>query len=207
MKNFFQSSYIDWSIIAIIIPIMIAGLLTMSSFSVSGGDNLVIRQLIWIVVSMSAIFAFSRMDVRFLKRTDILVGAFFFVVLLLGSLFLVGTTVNGSQSWFSLGGFSFQPSDLAKLILILLLAKYFSRRHIEIANMKHLLISGFYAFTFFFLIFLQPDFGSALVIFLIWFGMILVSGISRKHLLILTSILVVVMMSLWFFFFVSYQKV
>ena len=206
MKNFFQSSYIDWSIIAIIIPIMIAGLLTMSSFSVSGGDNLVIRQLIWIVVSMSAIFAFSRMDVRFLKRTDILVGAFFFVVLLLGSLFLVGTTVNGSQSWFSLGGFSFQPSDLAKLILILLLAKYFSRRHIEIANMKHLLISGFYAFTFFFLIFLQPDFGSALVIFLIWFGMILVSGISRIHLLILTSILVVVMMSLWFFVFDTYQK-
>jgi len=146
------------------------------------------------------------MDMRFLKRTDVLVGAYFLAVLLLASLFVVGTSINGSQSWFSFGSFSFQPSDFAKLTLILLLAKYFSRRHIEIANMKHLLISGFYALTFFFLVFLQPDFGSALVIFLIWFGMILISGISKKHLIILVGLLLCVALSLWFFVFKTYQK-
>ncbi len=206
MKRFFQTSYIDWSIIAIILPIMGAGILTMASFQTGGGSSLVGRQLVWIAISLGAIVLFSRMDMRFLKRTDVLVGAYFLAVLLLASLFVVGTSINGSQSWFSFGSFSFQPSDFAKLTLILLLAKYFSRRHIEIANMKHLLISGFYALTFFFLVFLQPDFGSALVIFLIWFGMILISGISKKHLIILVGLLLCVALSLWFFVFKTYQK-
>jgi rod shape determining protein RodA len=64
------------------------------------------------------------------------------------------------------------------------LAKYFSRRHVAIKNIRHVVVSGLYALILFLLVLVQPDFGSALIIFMIWFGMIMVSGISKKHLLL-----------------------
>jgi rod shape determining protein RodA len=87
-----------------------------------------------------------------------------------------------------------------------MLAKYFSRRHIEIGNFKHILISGIYAFIPFLLVFLQPDFGSAIIIFCIWFGMTLVSGISKKHLLIVMGVMAISFVFLWGFVFKQYQK-
>ena len=93
-----------------------------------------------------------------------------------------------------------------KLVLILLLAKYFSRRHVEIKNIKHLFVSGLYALIPFVLILLQPDFGSAIIVFLIWFGMVLVSGISKKHLLLVFVGGALIFVLLWSFAFAPYQK-
>ncbi|KKP87953.1 MAG: Rod shape-determining protein [Candidatus Nomurabacteria bacterium GW2011_GWA2_35_80] len=108
--------------------------------------------------------------------------------------------------WFSFGVFSFQPADVMKLVLILILSKYFSRRHVEIRNIKHIFISGFYAFVPFVLVLIQPDFGSAIVIFLIWFGMVLVSGISKTHLFFVLLAGAIIFASLWVFAFAPYQK-
>jgi rod shape determining protein RodA len=121
-------------------------------------------------------------------------------------LFVLGKVTNGAQSWFDFGGFSFQPVDMVKLVLVLVLAKYFSRRHVEIAHIRHILISGFYAFILFMLVLLQPDFGSAIVIFMIWFGMVMVSGISKKHLLAVFCVGLVSGILLWSFVFQDYQK-
>ena len=126
-------------------------------------------------------------------------------IFLLIFLFLT-SSVRGAQSWFDLGFFPFQPADLIKLVLILLLAKYFSKRHIEIANIRHILVSGFYALVFFILILLQPDFGSAIIIFLIWLGMVLVSGISKKHLLAVFLIGLLSFVGLWFYVFKPHQQ-
>jgi rod shape determining protein RodA len=119
---------------------------------------------------------------------------------------MFGHTAGGAQSWFSLGGFSFQPSDMMKLVVILMLAKYFSRRHIEIGNFKHIFISGLYALIPFILVFFQPDLGSAIIIFFIWFGMTLVSGISKRHLLIVMGGMIIAFVFLWSFVFHPYQK-
>jgi len=113
---------------------------------------------------------------------------------------------HGSRSWFNFGLFSFQPVDMVKLVLILILAKYFSRRHVEIADIKHIFISGFYAFIPLLLVLLQPDFGSAMIIGLIWLGMVLVSGISKTHLLLVFISGALIFTSLWFFVFAPYQK-
>ncbi|MEQ1561466.1 MAG: FtsW/RodA/SpoVE family cell cycle protein, partial [Nitrospira sp.] len=106
----------------------------------------------------------------------------------------------------NLGAFSFQPIDVIKIVIILLLAKYFSRRHIEIANIRHILVSGFYVFVIFTLVLLQPDFGSAIIIFFLWLGMVLVSGISKKHLLAVFLVGLVSFGVLWLFVFQPYQK-
>jgi rod shape determining protein RodA len=105
-----------------------------------------------------------------------------------------------------LGPFALQPAEFVKLGLIIVLAKYFSRRHIEIANFRHIATSGAYAAVLFFLVALQPDFGSAIIVGLIWLGMVLVSGISRVHLFGVIIGAVVVFAGLWFFGFEEYQK-
>jgi len=187
-----------------IIPVLCAGLVTMKSFT---GETLFFyRQLIWIGISFIFLLSFSFIDFRFLKRTEVLVTLFIIFSGLLLLLFLFGHTAGGAQSWFSLGGFSFQPSDMIKLVVILMLAKYFSRRHIEIGNFKHIFISGIYAFIPFLLVFLEPDLGSAIIIFFIWFGMTLVSGISKRHLLVVVGVMVVAFVILWSFVFQPYQK-
>jgi len=195
---------VDWLLIAFIIPVLGAGLVTMESFT--GESTLFNHQLLWIGISFAIFFFLSFIDFRFLKRTDILVTLFAIFSGLLLLLFVFGHTSNGAKSWFSLGGFSFQPSDIMKLVVILMLAKYFSRRHVEIDNFKHIIISGVYALIPFLLVLLQPDFGSAIIIFCIWFGMTLVSGISKRHLLVVVSIMVVSFFVLWGFVFQQYQK-
>ena len=172
---------IDWILFFSAIFITVAGLVTMGSFGTA--DNHFSRQIVWIFISVIIFFIASFFDYRFLKRTGVVITAYVVSLILLIALFVLGNVSKGAQSWFSVGGVSFQPADFIKLIIIILLAKYFSKRHIEIANIRHIFVSGFYVFLVFVLVFLQPDFGSALIIFLIWFGLILLSGISKKHLL------------------------
>jgi len=195
---------IDWLLVLFIVPVLGAGLMTMKSFT--GESSFFNHQLIWIGISFLFLFIFSSIDFRFLKRTDVLVALFTFFSILLLFLFFFGHTTKGAQSWFSFGGFSFQPSDMMKLVVILMLSKYFSRRHIEIGNFKHIIISGVYALIPFLLVFFQPDFGSAIIIFFIWFGMTLVSGISKRHLLVVVGIMAMTFLVLWNFSFESYQK-
>jgi rod shape determining protein RodA len=198
------SSSIDWLLVLFMLPVLGAGLVTMKSFTTE--TSYFSHQLVWIVISFVFLFVFSFVDFRFLKRTDVLVTLFSIFSGLLLLLFIFGHIAKGAQSWFSIGGFSFQPSDMMKLVVILMLAKYFSRRHIEIGNFKHILVSGLYAFIPFLLVFLQPDFGSAIIIFCIWFGMTLVSGISKKHLLIVVGVMAISFVILWGFLFKPYQK-
>jgi rod shape determining protein RodA len=93
-----------------------------------------------------------------------------------------------------------------KLVVILMLAKYFSRRHVEINNFKHIFISGIYALIPFLLVFFQPDFGSAIIIFFIWIGMTLVSGISKRHFLMVLGSGFIIFFILWGFVFKPYQQ-
>src|SRR3989344_427580 len=203
--SFLSASSVDWILFFALVPLVGAGLLTMDSFV--GADNYFFsRQLIWIALAVALFFVFSVFDWRFLKRSDILVSLFAFSVGFLLLLFIVGYVAKGAQSWFRFGAFSLQPSDPVKIIVILILAKYFSRRHIEIAHIRHILVSGFYAFVPFVLVFFQPDLGTALSIFLIWLGMIVVAGVSKKHLLTIFLVVAASFVFLWFFAFEDYQK-
>jgi len=198
---------IDWLLVLFIVPIVLGGLFTMKSFILQEGViNFFDKQIIWIILSFIVFFVFAFIDFRFLRRTDVLVTLFLIFCTLLIVLLFIGNIIKGSQSWFSFGVFSFQPGDVMKLVLVLILSKYFSRRHVEIRNIKHIFISGFYAFVPFILILLQPDFGSAMVIFLIWFGMVLVSGISKTHLFFVFLSGALIFISLWTFAFAPYQK-
>ena len=204
IKNGRRGSNIDWWLFGAIIPILAAGLATMHSFT--GDNSFTSHQIIAIVVSVAVFFGISFVDVRFLRSTWISVLLFTLSTALLIILFVLGKASHGAQSWFSFGSFSIQPSDLAKIALIIILAKYFSRRHIEIANIRHIIVSGIYTFIFFILVAVHPDLGSASIIFCLWLGMVMVSGISKKHLFAMIGVGALAFIMLWSFGFKEYQK-
>ena len=221
---------IDWILFLAVLPIIASGLVTMYSFekesparcavpepaAVETSEGTVCvrevpapantyfsKQLIWLLFSFAVFFAGSFIDWRFLRRSDVLFGLFLVGCMLLLLLFLLGTT-RGIHGWLNFGIFSVQPVEPVKLILILVLAKYFSRRHIEIAHIRHILVSGVYAFILFALVLLQPDLGGALVIACIWFGMVMLD--FKKHLLTVLLIGAISGLFLWSYVFKDYQK-
>jgi len=164
------------------------------------------RQIIWLVLGVIVTVAASMIDYRFLRRTWPIIILFGLTVAALSLIFLFGDVVKGAQSRFYFAGFAIQPADPAKLVLIAILAKYFARRHVEIANVRHVLVSGAYTLALFVLVLLQPDFGSAIIVALIWFGMTLVAGISRRHIIAVLLIGVVAAGGLWAYVLEDYQK-
>ncbi len=195
---------IDWILVASIVPMLLGGMATMTSFSSS--EHFFGKQLLWVGVGLLLAFIIARSDMRFFRDSRYVVLIYGISLGFLVLVLLVGKTVKGSQSWFDLGGFSFQPTDIVKLAVIAVLAKYFSRRHIEIARIKHLLISVVYVLVPIGLILLQPDFGSAMVIAALWLGMALISGISKKHIFFVLGVGIVAFLVAWLALFKPYQK-
>ncbi len=197
-------AHIDWVLFAAVLTISSLGLVTMHSFS--GSNTFFDKQVIWIALSIVVFFTASLPEYRFLSRTQVLVVLYVAAFALLALVLVFGSLVKGAQNRFDLGFFFAQPSDPAKFILIAILAKYFARRHIEIKHIRHILLSGAYAFALFAIVFFQPDFGSSIIIFSIWLGMVLVGGISWKHLAALLIAGVLAGGLLWQYGLQDYQK-
>lgn len=196
--------HVDWILFFAALSISLLGLATMHSFS--SENSFFEKQIIWISVAVGIFLVSSLFDYSFLKRTQVVVGLYTIVLVLLSLVFAFGAIVKGGQNRFDLGFFAVQPAEPAKLILVALLAKYFARRHIEIANYKHILISGIYAFAVFAMVALQPDFGSAITIGVIWLGAVLVGGISWKHLAVLFCTAAILFTGAWHYGLHPYQK-
>jgi rod shape determining protein RodA len=180
------------------------GLVTMYSHV---GENVYFnRQLIWIGFSTFLFFLALIPDYRFLRTGNTTFYFYLAIILMLIGVAFLGEDVMGARQRFDLGFFSLQVSDPAKLVLIALLAKYFAKRHELIGDFKHVIVSGLYTLGIFGLVFLQPDFGSAMIIFAIWFGMVLVAGIKFRHVAVVFTLGVVAFSLLWQFAFYDYQK-
>jgi rod shape determining protein RodA len=186
------------------ISLAFLGLVTMYSHE---GSNLYFnRQLIWIAISTFVFFLALIPNYRFLRRGNIVFFLYLAVIVMLIGVSFLGEDVMGARQRFDFGFFSLQVSDPAKLVLIALLAKYFAKRHELIGDFTHVIVSGLYTLGIFGLVFLQPDFGSAMIIFMIWFGMVLVAGIRFRHVAVVFTLGAIAFTLLWQFAFYDYQK-
>lgn len=194
----------DWVLFGAAATLTFFGCITMYTFV--GENTFFNRQLVNIGVSVGVMALALIPDYRFLRvgNTAFILYVATFALLIL--VLLIGEVTLGARSRFDLGIFSLQPSDPAKLVLIIVLAKYFSKRHEMIGDIRHIVVSGLYALGFFGLVFVQPDFGSAIILFFIWFGMILVAGIRFRHLLAVFAVGVAAFFLMWNFIFLDYQK-
>ena len=196
--------FFDWTLLLPALMLSCLGILTMSTFG--QGASLAPRQILWLSVGTGVYLILSTLDMRFIRRTTVVMTMYMFSFVLLALLLVIAHPVLGARAWFSLGPISFQPADLAKLALIALLAKYLSRRHVEIGDFRHILVSGAYALALMVLILVEPDLGNVIIFGTLWLGMMLISGISKKHLAILGLMGLLVASALWFGGLKSYQR-
>jgi rod shape determining protein RodA len=200
----FEALRIGWPLYATGVALSLIGIVTINTFGAAGSPAP--RQLLWLALSSVVFFACATFDMRFIRRTPVIVTGYVIVAGLLAALLVIGHATLGAKSWFNFGFFSFQPADPAKIVLIALMAKYFSRRHMEIGYFWHVIVSAAYASALVLLILVEPDLGMATIFMSIWFGMILVSGIPKRHLAIVIIIGIVAALGLWFGGLHAYQR-
>lgn len=206
MKTHFKK--LDWMLIASVIMLSLIGSLSIYSSSLREGDfSIFNKQVIFLIIGIILMFVLSFLDWKGLRENPYFILFFYFLcVLALAGLFFFAPQTRGIKGWYKLGSFSFDPIGLTRIVLIILLAKYFSIRHIEMYRISHIALSGIYIFFPTALIFLQPDFGSALILIALWVGILVVSGIKLRHFLVLAFCGLLIVILSWSFLLKDYQK-
>jgi len=197
---------LDW--ILIISAVLLVGIGLLFIYSSSHGDFLNFKkQIIFFGAGFFLMILLSFFDYRILKENSYLILALYLFCLvgLLG-LFFFAPEIRGTKSWYKLGPVSVDPIEFTKIILIILLAKYFSMRHVEIYRFRHILLSGFYVLVPGILIFMQPNVSSVLILVAIWIAVLFISGINLRHFLILSLIFLLIFALSWSFLLKDYQK-
>jgi len=183
------------------------GLVSAYSFSLMKDDFFFFKKQFFLTIFALLIFVlFSLIDYRVLKTSYLIFFIYVVVILLLLGLFFLSPQTRGTKSWYQFGYFSLDPSELAKFLVIIFLAKYFSTKHIEMYRLFHIGASGFLVFLPAVLIFFQPNFGSALLLIGIWIGVLLISGIKLNHFLIILGVFLLIGIFSWNFLLKDYQK-
>jgi len=207
MINFQFSKKLDWVLIIVVLLLVSVGLLSIYSISQDRDLRIFKRQLFYVVLGLFLMSVFVLFDYRIFRNNNfILLGLYFFSLLLLIGVLLMGREIRGVASWFRIGQWGFEPVELMKLVVILVLAKYFSLRHLEVYQLRHLVVSGLYVFFPLVLFLLQPELGYVLVIAVIWLAIVLVAGIRLKHLIVLFLLAAIVFSASWLFLLKDYQK-
>lgn len=204
MRQFGILENFDWPLFSSVLLLVVVGLIVLWSLS---PDHLFLRQILWALIGLAALGLFAILDYRiFRNHGGILIILLLLGVALLTLLLLIGPKTRGVTSWFWLGSVAFEPVESIKLLLILILAKYFSRRHIEIYQIRHLLISGMYVVFPVALVILQPDLGSAIILLAIWVAVVIFSGIKLRHLFMTVLVLAAILGVFWIGVLEPYQK-
>ena len=165
-------------------------------YSVTHGDPTPYhkRQLLWMVLGTAGLVAATLVDYHLYTRFARYIYGF--NLLSLAVVLKFAHSINGAARWINIGGFKFQPSEFAKLCVILTLAIFLTKHHDTLHEPKTFLLSLLHVALPMALIFKQHDLGTALVLLAIWFGMVFMAGAKGRHLLalVLTGILLFVML-------------
>lgn len=177
----------------VLLPVLLfsLGYVTHLSASLERAQN----HLIFMLVGLMLFVLFSAIDYHFLFV--VYKPFYFLVVLLLAFVYLFGETILGSSRWIDLGFITIQPSELAKLSIVLTTAFYLHTAKMS-ENVNRLLIGLFYYFVpIFLLILLQPDLGSAVIVLMCLVGMLFINGFDVRYFVFAFAIFGILSAPLW----------
>jgi len=201
IKNF------DWILFAAVMLLICFGLVELYSIALGQGAADLLnfkKQIFFCCIGFVLLFLFASLDYHTLRGFS---NYFYLLgVLLLSGVLLFGETVHGTRGWFSLGGLSLQPVEFVKIFVIIFLARYFSDVSLKANPLKHFIVTGGGVAVFVVLVLAQPDFGSALIIFLLWLAVISLAGYKRRYFIAMFMALIIVFGLAWNFYFEAYQK-
>jgi rod shape determining protein RodA len=176
--------HFDFWLLGAVVLLVIFGI-TMIRSAVAGNIeleelNLVGRQLVFAIAGFVVILIIAAIDYRLWASMSRLlyIGAF----AVLAVLFVVGAAVFGSARWFETGVINIQPSELAKVVMILVLADFFSRNQHQLDNLVTILRSFLMTMGIVIWILLQPNLSTSIVLIVLWFALLWASGLRLKHL-------------------------
>ncbi len=190
----------DWVLLLTIIVISIIGFMAIysASNSFSTEKQYFEKQIIWFFLGLGVMAVVTMIDYRIIERFALIMH--FTIILLLILMFFFGIGGKGSdvQRWFKLGPFTPQPSEFAKITLVLCLAHFFSdSRRIGDLGLRDIIWPIVITLIPFILILKQPDLGTAGVLLLIFIPIIYLVGIRYKVILITTGLVVVSIPFVW----------
>jgi rod shape determining protein RodA len=197
---------LDWVLVISVLLLAVIGLMSIYSTSFYHEKSYFYKQAVFIVVGFFLMLLFAFIDYRIFRNHPTLLLILYFISAFLLVVVLFLGKSRGAASWFNLGFFNVEPVEIAKLVMILILAQYFSIRHIELYRLKHIIISGAYTALVVGLVFLQPDLGSAMVLIFLWLGVMIIAGIKLKQLLFLLLIGIILFGVAWLGVLKPYQK-
>ncbi len=174
-----QLDSFDWQFIAVIGGILSIGVVSIYSvtYAQGGGVPLYARQLAWAAIGAVAFAVMLMVDYHKIARWSYLLYGI--ILALLVVVLVAGKTSRGAQRWIPIGPFAFQPSEFAKLILILVLATYYAHAPRE-GWMQRVVWPGLITLPGLLLILKQPDLGSGLSFLAVYMALLLVVGIRSK---------------------------
>jgi len=180
--------HFDFLLFGAVIILSIFGVAMIRS-AIAGNEvlaELVTRQVIYVFISFGLIIVLSLIDYRYWSSlARLLYGVAIFSLLMI---YIFGTALFGSARWLDTGLILIQPSELAKIIMIIVLANFFAQTRELPRNLRWVISSFLLTFGVVLWILLQPNLSTSIVIIVIWFSMLWVSGLPVKYLWILAGV-------------------
>jgi rod shape determining protein RodA len=187
----------DYLLLVISLGLSLIGVLGVYSATEGWGEStLYINQVVRVGLGLAVCLIVAAVNYRILVEYAFLLysGALAMLVWVL----LFGTMINNSKSWLSIAGFSFQPSEIAKIALILALTRYLAEMNTTFLSYRNLFAIGLICGIPFILVMLQGDLGTAIMYLPIAAGMAFVSGIRPRYLLVMLLIILLLVPIVWF---------
>ena len=198
---------IDWTLLTAAITLTAVGLVAIYGIGISQAPPdlfLFQKQFVTFFIGFLCAVGLAWFDYKHLRSYGLLLYITG-IILLIGVLFL-GVVVNGTQGWYRIGALSFQPVEIAKITLIVYLATYFTRTCRGRLTWKAFGTSFAATSGYAALVLLQPDFGSAMVLLLIWGLMAAFTGLPKYAWLLIPLVLVTTSVTVWTIGLRPYQQ-
>ena len=178
---------LDWPLFAAVLALCLYGLVMIYSATraaettgLGAPSEFVLKQALWLLFALLAFALTLLLDYEKIVRWHVL--PYCAILLLLLVVLKIGRGPNGAARWLALGGLSLQVSELAKIAVILSISGFLSRRIQAVAQLRVVLASLLIPAAPVFLVLIQPNLGTALVIIAIWFGALYLVGARARHL-------------------------
>ncbi len=190
-------SHVDLTTLALTITLALIGLASIYSATYSNSPAIYTRAQYWFIIGLILLTTAVIINYHLLESYAYFIYGGAIVLLLL--VFVIGKSSGGATRWLDLGFLSLQPSETAKIGLIIMLAKYFSQKNLagRGLDLKDLIVPGLIFMTPFFLILKQPDLGTSIILLSIFCSMTLVVGIRPRTIAAVIAVLSAIMPFAW----------
>jgi rod shape determining protein RodA len=193
---------LDWWLAAAVLALCLYGLLMIYSATrapdasgLAQPSTFARKQALWLVLGLASFLLTVAVDYSTMARWH--VPLYTAALFLLAAVLRIGRAPTGAASWIAVGSFQLQPSEIAKIAVILSLAAYLGRRLSSVRHLRVLLASLLISLPTVALVLLQPDFGTALVLIAIWLGVAFVAGARLPHLVGVLAVGIAVFAVMW----------